>query len=168
MLETTNHGNAVKSLIGEIERADHRNNDAEVNAFEIPKTNSPAEQWTMECECTNVGKIIAALKADPRFIDNHNGKVVEIGSADSWCDGVLLLTRENGYCAVCPSAISNYYCVNPLIIGADGRAHLSTTSVGGRVDFMDIDKYNQEHTREFLDSHHGSWLKAETLSRINL
>ena len=166
MLETTNHGDVINTVVAEIERTEHRND--EIGVFVEPATHSPAEQWTMECECTNVGKILASLKADPRFIDNHNGKVVEIGAADSWCDGVLLLTRENGYCAVCPSAISNYYCVNPLIIGADGRVHLSTTSVGGRVDFMDIEMYNHQHTREFLDAHHGSWLKAETLSRINL
>lgn len=164
MLKTSNH--AVESLVAEIEKTQNMND--EVKAFEEPKSYSPAEQWTMEAECNNIGKIIAALKADPRFIDNHDGKTVEIGTEGSWCDGVLLLTRENGYCAVCPSAISRYYCVNPFIIGCDGRVHLSTTSVGGRVDYMNIDQYNAEHTREWLDAHHGSWLKAETLTRINL
>ena len=162
MLDIRNH--SVETLVAEVEKREHRN-DA-VNAFVEPEKHSPAEEWTMRAECRNVGKIIAALKKDPRFIDNHNGEVVEIGN--SWCDGVLLLTRENGYCAVCPSAVSRYYCVNPLIISSDGRVHLSTTSVGGRVDNMDIDQYNLEHTREWLDSHHGSWLKSETLSRINL
>lgn len=152
----------LESMVATIEKTQEMTND--VKAFEMPKTHSPAEQWTMACECTNVGKVLAALKADPRFVDNHNGSIVTIG--EDWCTGVALLSRENGYCAICPMA-NTYYSVNPLIIGADGRVHLSTTSVGGVV-YGSIEKYNVEHGREYLDAHHATWLKAETLTPINL
>jgi hypothetical protein len=73
---------------------------------------------------------LAARALKEGFVDDHNGKLVQIDELLVWGYTPEDAGSEAAQgLEVCP-AYSGIFCINPLYKGADGKVHLHTSSVG--------------------------------------
>ena len=105
----------------------------------------------------NTKEVIDALKANGgKYVDDHRKGEVEVK-----IQHLLIVERKQlGFEYAAPGFDCAYFSVNPLYVGEDGKAHLSTRSIGGAVAPMNhngslekaIQSYNEEHDLEKAES----------------
>lgn len=75
----------------------------------------------------NTCKIISALRnSEGKYIDDHNGK-------ETTSNVFVVYVNGNGDEHLCWAGDTEYFCLNPMVLAADGTVHLSRNSVGSVV-----------------------------------
>lgn len=81
--------------------------------------------------------VYTAVMEQKGFINDHTNE---------WeaHEDYVVLWQGNGR-EVCPIYPKSVCCLNPLYLAEDGKLHLSTTSVGGNVEYGDVNRHNYVH-----------------------
>lgn len=114
------------------------------------------ETVSLEEQEKYVEEVAAAVKAANGYIDNHNDRFVDLDKENV---EIMKFYRYNkarngryvkAEVDIVPVYKGTLNCLNPIELAPNGKAHLSTWSIGGNVVRGDIETFNREHSVKWL------------------